>query len=339
MQVDIRPMDIGDPDQVDAALQVLNDAIAEDVPDFPLTSRAQYEGQLRYPRPGHLNDRWVGFIDGVPAGVVSVGRPTLDNQHAANVEVTVHPRHRRQGLGRALHGLVVEFARANDRRILQGGYVVALPEGPPRSSGHRAFAETVGAKSALTEVRRRLDLETVDRTGWDALLADARSRAAGYSVVAWTDSAPDEVAAGLAELNSRFLAEAPIGELDLQPQNVDVKRVRDGEETSRNRGSRNYHVAARHNTTGAVAAWTHIGFETDRVEHAWQEITIVDRAHRGRRLGMLVKMENLLRTLAAEPRLRHIDTWNAAENAHMIAINEAMGFRAVDAWVNWQQEA
>ena len=37
-----------------------------------------------------------------------------------------------------------------------------------------------------------------------------------------------------------------------------------------------------------------------------------------------------------EPQVRVIDTWNAAVNEHMIAINEAMGFRAVDAWVNWQ---
>jgi hypothetical protein len=33
-----------------------------------------------------------------------------------------------------------------------------------------------------------------------------------------------------------------------------------------------------------------------------------------------------------------IDTWNAATNAFMIAINEEMGFRPVDSWINWQQE-
>jgi hypothetical protein len=33
-----------------------------------------------------------------------------------------------------------------------------------------------------------------------------------------------------------------------------------------------------------------------------------------------------------------IDTWNAAVNDHMIAINEAIGYRPVDGWINWQQE-
>ena len=38
------------------------------------------------------------------------------------------------------------------------------------------------------------------------------------------------------------------------------------------------------------------------------------------------------------PGLRAIDTWNAAVNAHMIVINERMGFRPVDLWHNWQVE-
>ena len=36
--------------------------------------------------------------------------------------------------------------------------------------------------------------------------------------------------------------------------------------------------------------------------------------------------------------MRYIDTWNAAENKPMIAINEAIGFRAVDGWVDWQHD-
>jgi hypothetical protein len=42
--------------------------------------------------------------------------------------------------------------------------------------------------------------------------------------------------------------------------------------------------------------------------------------------------------LAHAAGLRVINTWNAAVNDHMISINEALGFRPVDALVNWQQE-
>ncbi|MEJ7725620.1 MAG: GNAT family N-acetyltransferase, partial [Actinomycetes bacterium] len=33
-----------------------------------------------------------------------------------------------------------------------------------------------------------------------------------------------------------------------------------------------------------------------------------------------------------------IDTWNAADNSHMIAVNESLGFRALDTWAEWQLE-
>ena len=33
----------------------------------------------------------------------------------------------------------------------------------------------------------------------------------------------------------------------------------------------------------------------------------------------------------------YIDTFNAASNRHMLAINVAMGYRAVDSWMQWQQ--
>ena len=78
--------------------------------------------------------------------------------------------------------------------------------------------------------------------------------------------------------------------------------------------------------------------EIDESTHAWQSTTIVDPSHRGHRLGMAVKVENLIRTCAAEPDLRHVHTWNAEENTHMIAINEAIGFRPVDAWVTCQSD-
>jgi hypothetical protein len=51
---------------------------------------------------------------------------------------------------------------------------------------------------------------------------------------------------------------------------------------------------------------------------------------------MLVKLENLIRLCALEPELRHIHTWNARENTYMIAINDAIGFRPIDAWVACQ---
>ena len=104
------------------------------------------------------------------------------------------------------------------------------------------------------------------------------------------------------------------------------------------RGERSYHAAVRHDATGALVAWTILGLEPTVADHAWQFLTVVDPAHRGHRLGLAVKLANLRYALGHEPALRAIDTWNAAANRHMIAINEALGFRPVDVWSKWQHE-
>jgi GNAT superfamily N-acetyltransferase len=338
MHPNIRPMNADDPAEIEAARQIYNAILAEDVPDFPATTAREFEGRFRHPWPGQENYRWTAEIDGRPVGQLFMSLPTLDNLHSANADLGVHPDHRRIGVGRALYETAVAFVRERGRTTLMGNYVRSIPDGQTRPAAPEAFAEAVGAKSALPEIRRRLNLDTVDRSRWDSLLGDAQLRSQGYSIVVWGDAAPDDLVEQIAALDSRFLDEAPLGELKLEAQKVDVARVRAGEETVRRRGGRSYHVGAIQDGTGELAAWTHIAFEADQTEHGWQEITLVHPGHRGRRLGMLVKLENVRRVIASEPAVRYIDTWNAAENTHMIAINEAMGFHIVDGWSNWQSE-
>jgi hypothetical protein len=73
-------------------------------------------------------------------------------------------------------------------------------------------------------------------------------------------------------------------------------------------------------------------------EHCWQGNTIVDPEHRGHRLGTILKVENHRQLRSYRPRMRYVHTWNAEVNAHMIAINEAVGYRAVDRWIAYQKK-
>lgn len=89
---------------------------------------------------------------------------------------------------------------------------------------------------------------------------------------------------------------------------------------------------------GQLAAYTQMGGATKTPYRLYQWDTFVRREHRGRRLGMAVKLPNL-RSLQAE--LEHpavLHTWNAPENAPMIAVNDHLGFRAVAQRTNWQRE-
>jgi hypothetical protein len=65
--------------------------------------------------------------------------------------------------------------------------------------------------------------------------------------------------------------------------------------------------------------------------------TSVLKAHRGHRLGLLLKLGMLYWLREEEPQLRAVDTSNAVTNTHMVGINEAIGYRVVGTSFEWQR--
>jgi len=316
--------------------EVVAAARAVDLPDLPPRTKPQLMVKIRYPRPAVAVERFVAYRDDVPVGALNTDMPMADNQHSAQIELWVHPAARRQGVGRELFGRTVDLVRGHGRTLVMGAYCEPLPGGPDRDPAPAAFAASVGVTPALSEVRRRLDIDTVDTGRWQEMYDNSLVQAKGYTLLWWNGHVPDEYLGDVAYLEGRMGTDAPMGDLDYQPENYDAERIRAADEVNKLRGERTYHAAARDDQTGRVVGWTMLEFESGEAAHCWQGTTIVDPDHRGHRLGMLLKLENLIRTREVEPGMRLVDTWNAAENTYMIAINEAVGFRPVDAWVNWQ---
>jgi hypothetical protein len=50
----------------------------------------------------------------------------------------------------------------------------------------------------------------------------------------------------------------------------------------------------------------------------------------------LLKIAMLQWLADEEPQLRMLDTWNAASNAHMIEVNEILGYQVVATGIEWQ---
>jgi GNAT superfamily N-acetyltransferase len=338
MDIAVTPFDVADEAAVEQAYLIVAASGAADVPDLPALCRQRFVGSLRHPRPGVRLEHALAYLDGQPVGYLSVELPQLDNLDNADVQVHVHPEHRRRGAGRALLGFGIELVTAAGRKRIIAEAVATLPGGVPRSEAGTAFATAMGAKAALTDVRSRLDLATLDQTGIDRLLAAAQARSEGYSLVRWQDRAPEEYVDDVAYLDGRLLTDAPLGDLALEPEKVDAARIRATEDALAARGRRTYHCGARHDATGRLVAWTMLDFGATSRWHAFQQITLVDPEHRGHRLGALVKIENLRYARSNEPESRTIDTWNAETNASMISINQAMGFRPVERWYGWQLE-
>jgi GNAT superfamily N-acetyltransferase len=282
---------------------------------------------------GHRNELWLGTVDGSSVALGEIEFPTLDNETKAHVDVRVLTEQRRNGYGSAMLAHLVERARANGRCLLHG----EIPEpidGEPPAGPH--FARAHGARQVLFEVRRKLDLRTLDEPGLSRLADEAWEHAGGYSLVQWVDRAPDDIVDDLAVLKGRMSTDAPHEDMSWDQEAYDAKRVRAIEDLVAEKNCRAVATGARHDATGELVGFTDIGVNIEVTRVAYQWDTIVRPDHRGHRLGLLMKLANLdllRRTISG---VEIINTWNAAVNAHMIAVNEAMGFRPAD--VEWAWE-
>ncbi|PZG13808.1 GNAT family N-acetyltransferase [Micromonospora craterilacus] len=336
MHIAVDPYDPTDEAALDEAYRIVAAAQAVDVPDVPVGDRAEFGRVAAHPPYGNVVLTALARRDGDAVGYLWIRLPQLDNTGNASVELVVDPAHRRQGVGRVLLGYARRVAAEHGRKRLIAETTDGLPGESASPAPGAAFAAAAGARPALPDVRRRLDTTRLDHTSLAALHDMARSRAAGYRTVAWVGAVAEEYVADIARLEGRLFADAPTGELVVEAEKVDAKRFREMERIRALRGRRRYHLGAVHEATGRMVAWTMIDMGPSATWYASQEITIVDPEHRGHRLGLLIKVENLRHALAHEPALRAIDTWNAAANDHMITINEQLGFRPVNAGASWQ---
>ncbi|MFF5178712.1 GNAT family N-acetyltransferase [Micromonospora sp. NPDC000316] len=336
MSITIASFDGANRAAIDEAYRIGAAASDVDMPDFPPLCRRYFDALFHTPMPGTESLWALARLDDVPAGYLKLDLPQLDNTDNANVELTVHPELRRRGVGRALHEYGVRLLRERGRKRALGMTVSTLPGGPSRSVAGDAFAASTGAQSALAEVCRRLDIDTIDRAALRAALAEAHALAEGYQSVTWQGATPPEYVADIAYLDGRLLMDAPMGDVQWEPEQVDAERIRGTDRALEARGRRRYHLGMRHEASGRLVAWTLLDVGASADWHAFQQITIVDPEHRGHRLGLLAKIENLHHLLTHEPAVRVIDTFNAASNSYMIAINERLGFRPLESWNNWQ---
>jgi RimJ/RimL family protein N-acetyltransferase len=130
-------------------------------------------------------------------------------------------------------------------------------------------------------------------------------------------------------VTSALMTEAPTGEIERERETPDPAVVREAEALAFKQGRELYATAALA-ADGTVVAYTNFGVNTKGSPRAYQWGTLVRPEHRGHRLGLAVKVANLRQLQAARPDLGQVVTWNAEVNAHMVGVNEAMGFVPVE---------
>jgi GNAT superfamily N-acetyltransferase len=326
--IDILPIDPLDADTVGAWIAMQNAVIAHDRPgDTPYTSAHQRLRLLLYPSAVSV-ERYVARLDGVVAGGVELVFYLKDNEHLAGLELEVHPDLRRRGVGTRLLEFVEQRVAEQGRDTILAGVAESVEDAPVFDHAGREFAKARGYKAVDNEIHRRNDLFAVDDDDLGKLYADAWAKATGYELIQWVNHAPDDIVEGIAGMRARMYTDPPMGEeLDIRPAVFDVDRVRDEERVRADRGELQLAAAVRHVESGEVAGLTDILVAPGNEDHAGQNDTIVDPAHRGKRLGTILKIANQRLLREYRPKLRYVHTWNAEVNTHMIAINEAIGYR------------
>lgn len=295
-------------------------AMAHDFVGLPADPVDEWAPSLEQPEiAGERVTMWLGREDGVPVGVLSTRVPLLDNLAVVNGDVAVHPDHRRRGYGRQLAHRLLDETRALGRtRVFSGA---------AHDAGRALLAE-LGFRPVIDEVRRLLDLQEFPP-------APRPPAPQGYRVVEWLEQAPDELVDGVAYLNGRMTLDMPMGDMDYEPEKWDAQRYREREQAARDR-KRLLLVAAAVADDGTVAGITEIAISPAEPEVGYQWDTIVDPDHRGRGLGLLLKQCNHAQLVEAVPGVRWLNTWNAATNGYMIAVNEAVGYRPMEIWTEHQ---
>jgi len=334
--VDITPVAPEALEQLRAFHDVTDAVFAADVPDLPAGPFEELVAAARTPQTSRREVRWLLHDDGVAVGVARATFFLRDNTDQCSVMVAVHPEHRRRGYGRALFHFLVGQARVEGRARMITEIAEPLVDGD--SAPGPAFATGLGATRALDEIRRVLDLGDLDEARLDALEAEARSRSAGYETVSWIGPTPDSVIDGYAQLMGQMSMDAPMGDVDWEPEVWDADRVREQDQLVSDQRRTALLTAVRHQESGRLVAFSSMGLSKLQFDPAYQWNTIVLREHRGHRLGMLAKVINLRQLLREVPEARRIVAWNAESNTHMVAINDALGFRPVERLAEWVYE-
>ena len=289
-----------------------------------------------------LEETRILFREGDPAehvwGVVAVERdevvaagmaslPKEDNRHLGWVMPWVEPHRRRQGLGSEVLAHLLELCRDNGRthHIIETSYSFERREDHP----YRRFAEKHGFTLANTEVRRHLPLP-VDDAELDRLIEESAAHHEGYRIVSFDGPIPDELVDSLCQTKAQLGVDAPTGAIDFEEEHMDRAGLREREALLAKQGRVMISTLAI-SPQGEVVAYNDLVIPRDDLPQVYQWGTLVRREHRGHRLGMAVKARGLkeLQSRIGPDRTR-VSTCNAEQNAHMVAINERLGFRPVE---------
>jgi GNAT superfamily N-acetyltransferase len=247
--------------------------------------------------------------------VAAASLPGEGNTDVVVLRITVHPEYRGRGAGTELLRHVATEGRARGRSTVE---VRNLPAGLIGAG----WARRRGFALANTTVDQQLDLRAVDPASWSVEVP------AGYHLVTWSGATPEDLLASFAKARNA-IRDAPAGVAAYNNPQWTDESVRAEEarlvaiETTR------WTVVAVRDADNEVAGFTQLMLRSWFPDLAIVGDTAVLEQHRGHGLGVLVKARMSAWLHADEPARKRVVTSTAADNEHMLRVNERIGFRTV----------
>ena len=317
-----------DTEDVRTSFEIINAVAAADAPWEHPWLFDRFEGFLRKGWDGEPPVCYLASVDGKAVGQAFVFYSERDNTHLGWVWMGVLPEHRRLGYGSRFFAHVQDEVRAAGRTSI----------GTDGWESERAvgFAAKHGLEKKSQAIMRRQTLSEIPKGRLQELYDEAAARATDYELVRIVGRTPEHLVDAMVELVAA-INDAPTDDLDIEDEVFSAERLAAYETSQIERGSRLYRLVARHKQTGELGGHTVIAVESQRPEIGDQHDTAVAAAHRGHRFGLLLKAGMLLWLAELEPQLASVDTWNAESNDHMIAVNEALGYRIMGRELQFQK--
>jgi RimJ/RimL family protein N-acetyltransferase len=290
--------------------------LASSVETRPLDPAPTFESVVdritRPPAAARRVQHWVARDGAAIVGLAQLVLPDGENAGVGFVAVDVAREYRQRGIGSAL-------LRGAARTVAAEGRPLVMAEGVIAETTGAAWARSRGFVLAQSTVLQSLRLPHAASARWPT---DVPS---GYRLVQWTARAPEDLVSSYA-LAKRAIADAPTGDLAIEFPDWTVARVREREESLRERGGEGRVVVAIQEQTGAVVGLTEIERFDRAPTQAMQQDTVVVPEHRGHGLGLAMKARMLEWLTAERPEIELVRTSTAAGNEHMIRVNQKLGF-------------
>lgn len=297
-------------------------------------------------------------LDGVMVGVADISLPLLGDIDVAEFTLDILPEAQGRGVGRELIRAAEQFARSEGRRhlLVDTNHPAASlgdtedslqpDSGPgfvPLASRSVDFAQRSGYTLERIEQFSSCALP-LDTMLEGQLTAEAEAANDGrYRLHHWRDRCPERWLADMTALDSSaedltLAAAADAGVPATVWEDYDVEALRRAEEIAMAQGRRTVVTAVEHVETGVLVGVTTISVLPQRQDVVFQDETHVRLAHRGNKLGLLLKISNMQQLQDLFPDVRVIYTWNALENRYLLTVNQQLGFRTAGVTGLWQKQ-